>query len=58
MCLRAREKLNGSGDDETGFLSELDEVASSGITLAQRLLDRYHGEWQRNIDKVYENCAY
>jgi glutamate--cysteine ligase len=56
--LRSRAMLNGSGDDETGFLSELDEVAASGITPAQRLLDRYHGEWKRDINKVYENCAY
>jgi glutamate--cysteine ligase len=56
--LRARAKLNGSGDDETGFLSELDEVVASGMTPAQRLLDRYHGEWKRDINKVYEACAY
>jgi glutamate--cysteine ligase len=56
--LRARAKLNASGDDETGFLSELDEIAASGMTPAQRLLERYHGEWGGNIHKVYETCAY
>jgi glutamate--cysteine ligase len=39
-------------------LSDLDEVVASGMTPAQRLLDRYHGEWKRDIDKVYEACAY
>ena len=56
--LRARAKLNASGDDETGFLSELDEIAASGMTPAQRLLERYHGEWGGNIHKVYETHAY
>jgi glutamate--cysteine ligase len=56
--LRSRAKLNGSGDDETGFLSDLDEVVASGMTPAQRLLDLYYGEWKRDLDKVYEARAY
>lgn len=56
--LRSRAKLNGVGDDESGFLAELDEIAATGMTPAQRLLDRYHGEWKRDINKVYEHCAY
>ena len=56
--LRARNKLNSAGDDETGFLSELDEIAATGVTPAQRLLERYHTEWGRDINKVFEACAY
>ncbi|MEN9874604.1 MAG: hypothetical protein RL186_1501, partial [Pseudomonadota bacterium] len=56
--LRARAKLNASGDDETGFLRELDETVASGLTPAQRLVSLYHGEWGGNIDKVYETSAY
>lgn len=56
--LNARAKLNAAGDNETGFLSELDEIATSGRTSAQTLLHRYEIEWARDITKIYENCAY
>ena len=56
--LKARAKLSAAGDDESGFLAELDEIAQTGITPAERLLERYHAEWGRNIDRVYEVAAY
>ena len=36
------------------FLEALDEIAASGKVPAQRLLDSYHGEWQGDISRVYE----
>ena len=51
--LASRARLNGAGDNETGYLSFLDEVVASGKTNAERLLDRYHGEWQGDLSKVY-----
>jgi len=56
--LKARAYLSASGDDETGFLGELDEIAASGVTPAERLLERYHGEWGRSVQPVFEVCAY
>lgn len=56
--LRARAMKNEAGDDESGFLTELEEVAATGFTAADRLLERYHGEWGGDIDKVFEACAY
>ncbi|GIU67490.1 glutamate--cysteine ligase [Candidatus Phycosocius spiralis] len=56
--LRARQQFNASGDDETGYLSELDEIAASGQTPAERLLALYHGEWAGDISEVYKQCAY
>lgn len=56
--LQARGKLSASGDNETGFLAELDEIARSGITPAERLLERYHGDWQRDVRPVFEEMAY
>jgi glutamate--cysteine ligase len=56
--LKARAKLNASGDDETGFLSELDEIAATGITPAECLLERWRTEWKGDMNKVYEACAY
>ena len=51
--LAARARLNTAGDNETGYLSDLEEVVSSGKTHAERLLDRYHGEWGGDVSKIY-----
>ena len=56
--LKARAKYNSSGDDETGFIAELDEIAESGLTPADRLLDLYHGEWGRRVEPAFETLAY
>jgi glutamate--cysteine ligase len=56
--LKARAMLNASGDDETGFLAELEDVAETGVTAAERLVERYRTEWKGDIDKVFEACAY
>lgn len=52
--LTSRARLNDSGDNETGFLQPLDEVVESGIVPAQRLLNKFHGEWGGDINRVYE----
>ncbi|MDE2301124.1 MAG: glutamate--cysteine ligase [Sphingomonadales bacterium] len=52
--LRARAQQNAIGDDETGFLAPLDEIVASGKVPAQRLLDKFHGEWGGDISRVYE----
>jgi glutamate--cysteine ligase len=52
--LAARARMNSSGDNETGFLDTLDEIVASGKVPAQRLLDAYHGEWNGDISRVYE----
>ena len=52
--LSARARLNSSGDNETGFLETLDEIVKTGKVPAQVLLDRYHGEWGGDIDRVYK----
>jgi hypothetical protein len=31
--------------DETGYLEELEDIAETGVTAAERLLDLYHGPW-------------
>jgi glutamate--cysteine ligase len=51
--LNARARLNASGDNESGFLDPLREVLASGKTPAERLLDRYHGEWNGDISRIY-----
>ncbi len=52
--LVARARLNSSGDSEAGFLEPLQEIVASGKVPAQRLLDKFHGEWGGDITRVYE----
>lgn len=52
--LTARGKLNAAGDNETGYLAPLDAIVASGKVPAQRLLDKFHGEWGGDISRVYE----
>jgi glutamate--cysteine ligase len=56
--LVARGRLNAAGDNETGFLAPLQDVAVSGVTPAQRKLKLYHGEWGGSVDPVFTECAY
>lgn len=52
--LVARGRRNDSGDNETGFLETLEEIVASGKVPAQRLLDKYHGEWAGDVSRVYK----
>ncbi len=52
--LRRRQMLNASGADETIFLTDLEEIAASGITPAERLLGKYHGPWKRDLARAFE----
>lgn len=56
--LRARTKLDSSGNDETGFLASLVESAESGITPADSLIEKFRGEWKGNIRRVFEDLHY
>lgn len=56
--LTARARLNASGDNEGGFLDPLRETIASGKTPAERLLDRYYGEWRGDIGRIYEEMSF
>jgi glutamate--cysteine ligase len=56
--LRARARLNGAGDDETGYLNPLREIVASGKTPAEQLLESYHGEWQGDISRAYTDARF
>jgi len=51
--LAARGRLNASGDNETGYLEPLAEIAASGKVPAQKLLDLYNGEWGGDLSRIY-----
>jgi glutamate--cysteine ligase len=52
--LVARARLSSAGENEAGFLEPLEEIVASGKVPAQRLLDKFHGEWGGDISRVYE----
>ena len=56
--LAARNRLNSMGENESGFLNPLREIVASGKSPADRLLDRYHGEWGGDISKVYAELSF
>ncbi|MGP1281716.1 MAG: glutamate--cysteine ligase [Parasphingopyxis sp.] len=56
--LSARARLNGSGDNESGFLDPLREIVASGKTPAESLLERFHGAWNGDVTKVYEEESF
>ncbi|QAY75812.1 glutamate--cysteine ligase [Sphingosinicella sp. BN140058] len=56
--LKARARLNGAGDDETGFLGPLREIVKRGTSPAQLLLDHYHGAWGGDVSRVYEEMSF
>ncbi|AEQ50528.1 glutamate--cysteine ligase [Pelagibacterium halotolerans] len=53
--LKARNKLNWEGADETVFLKPLDYTIETGKTPAERLLDLYHGEWSGDLNRVFSD---
>ena len=54
----AAEGLARRGLNERSLLSPLDEIAATGLTNADRLLERYHGAWAGDVRRVYEEQAY
>lgn len=56
--LKNRARFSGGMVDERGYISELEDIADSGVTSAERLLDLYHGEWKGDLSRLYRDFAY
>ena len=56
--LKRRARSSEVLADETSYLSPLDEIAESGITPAERLLELFHGPWRGEIRNVFDEAAY
>jgi glutamate--cysteine ligase len=56
--LTARARLNAAGDNEAGFLEPLREILARGRTPAELLLERYEGEWQGDLSRIYEDMSF
>ena len=56
--LNARARLNGHGENEALFLDDLDEIAASGQTRAECLIERYNTVWNGSIEPVFTESAF
>jgi glutamate--cysteine ligase len=56
--LARRKRLDRNGRDETRYLRPLEESIACGITPAEELLEKYHGEWGGSVDHIYDEYMY
>ena len=56
--LRRRARRDASGADESRYLAPLQEIAGSGLTGADRLLERFGTVWSGRIDPVWREAAF
>ncbi|MBC7133416.1 MAG: glutamate--cysteine ligase [Roseovarius sp.] len=58
--LKARARAGGGGmiPDETHFLDTLHDSVETGMTPADELLARYHGDWQGDLSRIYAEYSY
>ena len=56
--LRRRARLDSTGQDESHFIETLAEIAASGRTPAERLLEAYETRWRHRVDSVFVEEAY
>jgi glutamate--cysteine ligase len=55
---RAMPGAGGMIPDETHFLAALKDTIETGITPADELLARYHGDWAGDLSRVYADYSY
>jgi glutamate--cysteine ligase len=58
LAARARTGAGGMVPDETHFLNALQDSLESGQTPADELLARYHGDWEGDLTRIYEDYSY
>ena len=58
LGLRNRKRIDSRGADETGFLGTLCQIADSGITPAEEMLEKFEGAWNGDISLLFREYAY
>ena len=58
LVARARPGAGGLVPDETHFLNALKESVETGKTMADELIDHYHGDWNGDISRIYREYSY
>ncbi len=52
--LKNRGIKNENGQDESTYLEPLHEIAATGRNLAVQFMEKYEGEWNRDITKLFD----
>ncbi len=55
LAVRARADIS---PDETGFLNTLREIAETGRTPAEVLLEKFRNEWDGSIEPIFDEMAF
>jgi len=58
MGLRNRACIGKSGENEQGFLNMVKDIVASGKSNADLMLEKYHGEWQGDVRRVFDEFSY
>ena len=58
LTSRARAGAGGMVLDETHFLNALQDSLETGLTPADELLARYNGDWDGDLNRIYEEYSY
>jgi glutamate--cysteine ligase len=61
LCSRGlgrRKRFDRNGWDETRYLRPLEESIARGITPAEELLEKFHGEWNDSVEPIFDEYAY
>lgn len=56
--LKNRNRLSGGLVDESGYLAEMEHIAETGVTPAERLLELYRTTWKGDASRVFDDFAY
>ncbi len=56
--LKNRRRINWKSQDETIYIEPLAELVAENKTVADELLERFHGPWRGNIDHIFEEFAF
>jgi len=55
--LRARQRYNAEGADESIYLAPLEAVTAGAPVQAEHWLARYHGAWQGDASRIFAEAA-
>src|SRR5262245_26688490 len=56
--LARRRRLDTTGHDESRYLQPLQDFVARGITPAEELLGKFHGDWRGSVDPLFREYAY
>ena len=56
--LRRRNRIGPGGNDESKYLEAILEIAETGQTRAQMMLEEYDVRWNQSVDPIFSVFAY